>query len=71
MGLNFLHVYREIMQFPRVSRRNVNVPKKLDGILWNKVKDSLLILLCICIVMDEHKTGFAGPHKLSLGSQCL
>ena len=64
MGLHFLHVYREIMQFSRVSRRNAHVPKKLDGILWNKVKDGLVILLYFCTVMDEHKTGFVEPHKL-------
>lgn len=71
MGLNFWHVYREIVQFSGVSRRNANAPKKLEGILWNTVKDGLLILLYFCIVMGEHKTGFIGPYKLSLGSQCL
>ena len=71
MGLNFLHVYREVMQFSRVSRRNANVPKKLVRMLWNTVKDGLRILLYFCIVNDEHKTGYVGPHKLSLGSQCL
>jgi hypothetical protein len=38
MGPNFLHVYRDIMQFSRVSRSNANVSKNLDGILWIKVK---------------------------------
>jgi len=59
------------MEFSRVSRKKANVLEKLDGILRNKVKDALLILLYFCSVMDGHKTGFVEPHKLSLGSQCL